>query len=115
MRQIYQFGDFQVDPAEQLLLHQGRSVALAPKVFETLLVLLNSDGRLVDKNDFMGQLWPEVFVEDGALAHNISQLRKALSDGENGTQMIQTVPKRGYRFAVPVRRVSVEEPQDEVK
>src|SRR5271167_4185681 len=115
MRQIYQFGDFQVDPAEQLLLHQGRSVALAPKVFETLLVLLNSDGRLVDKKDFMDQLWPEVFVEEVALAQNISQLRKALNDGSNGIQMVQTVPKRGYRLAVPVQRVSVEEQQDEVK
>jgi DNA-binding winged helix-turn-helix (wHTH) protein/Tol biopolymer transport system component len=115
MRQIYEFGDFQVDPAEQLLLHQGRSVALAPKVFETLLVLLNSDGRLVDKKDFMDQLWPEVFVEDVALAQNISQLRKALNDGSNGTQMVQTVPKRGYRLTIPVQRVSIEEPQEKLK
>ena len=115
MRQIYEFGEFQADPAEQLLLHQGQPVALPPKVFETLLILLNGDGRLIDKSDFMDQLWPEVFVEDVALAQNISQLRKALSDGKDGTQMIQTVPKRGYRFTVPVRRVSVEEQQDEVK
>jgi DNA-binding winged helix-turn-helix (wHTH) protein/Tol biopolymer transport system component len=113
MRQIFEFGDFRVDPTEQLLLFQGHPVALPPKVFETLLILLNSDGRLVDKNDFMGQLWPEVFVEDVALAQNISQLRKALSDGNNGSQMIQTVPKRGYRFTVPVRRIPIEEQQQD--
>ena len=101
MRQVYEFGDFRADPAEQLLLHQGQPVALAPKVFETLLILLNSDGRLIDKDEFIGQLWPEVFVEEVALAQNISQLRRALSDGKNGSQMIQTVPKRGYRFAGP--------------
>jgi DNA-binding winged helix-turn-helix (wHTH) protein len=99
MRQIYEFGDFRLDPAEQLLLHEGQPVALAPKVFETLLILLNSDGRLIDKDEFIGQLWPNVFVEDVALAQNISQLRKALSDGKNGSQMIQTVPKRGYRLS----------------
>ncbi len=115
MRQIYEFGDFRADPAEQLLLHQGRPVPLTPKVFETLLILLNSDGRLIDKDEFIGQLWPEVFVEEVALAQNISQLRKALGDGKNGTQMIQTVSKRGYRFAAPVRKVTIEEKHDEVK
>jgi DNA-binding winged helix-turn-helix (wHTH) protein/Tol biopolymer transport system component len=115
MRQIYEFGDFRADPAEQLLLHQGQPVPLAPKIFETLLILLNSEGRLIDKDEFIRRLWPEVFVEDVALAQNISQLRKALSDVNNGTQMIQTVTKRGYRFAVPVRRVTIEEVQDEAK
>ena len=98
MRQVYEFGDFRLDPAEQLLLHAGQPVALTPKVFETLLILLNSDGRLINKDEFIGQLWPEVFVEDVALAQNISQLRKALGDGKNGSPMILTVPKRGYRL-----------------
>ena len=115
MKQIYEFGDFRADPAEQLLLRQGHPVALPPKVFDTLLILLNSDGRLIDKNDFMSQLWPEVFVEEVALAQNISQLRKALRDGNNGTPMIQTVPKRGYRFAAPVRKVAIEENHDEAQ
>jgi DNA-binding winged helix-turn-helix (wHTH) protein len=87
---------------------------LAPKIFETLLILLNSDGRLIDKDEFISQLWPEVFVEDVALAQNISQLRKALGDGKNGSPMILTVPKRGYRFAVPVTRVAFEEERQEV-
>jgi DNA-binding winged helix-turn-helix (wHTH) protein/Tol biopolymer transport system component len=115
MKQIYEFGDFHADPAEQRLLHQGQTVPLAPKVFETLLILLNSNGRLIDKNDFIGQLWPGVFVEDVALAQNISQLRKVLGDGKNGIQMIQTVPKRGYRFAIPVRKVTIEEKHDKVR
>ena len=106
MKEIYEFGDFRADPAEQLLLHRGQPVALTPKVFETLLILLKSEGRLIDKDDFIRQLWPGVFVEDVALAKNISYLRRALGDGNNGVDLIQTVPKRGYRFGAPVRKVS---------
>src|SRR5215469_13222737 len=95
-RHIYEFGDFLLDPAEQLLLHRGRPVLLTPKVFETLLILVQSQGRLIEKDDFMRHLWPGVFVEEVALAQNISQLRKALGDGKNGTRIIQTVHKRGY-------------------
>jgi DNA-binding winged helix-turn-helix (wHTH) protein len=106
MKEIYEFGDFRADPAEQLLLHRGQPVALTPKVFETLLILLKSEGRLIDKDDFIRQLWPGVFVEEVALAKNISYLRRALGDGNNGVDLIQTVPKRGYRFGAPVRKVT---------
>jgi DNA-binding winged helix-turn-helix (wHTH) protein len=60
MRQIYEFGDFRADPAEQLLLHHGQPVALPPKIFETLLILLNSEGRLIDKDEFISRLWPSM-------------------------------------------------------
>jgi DNA-binding winged helix-turn-helix (wHTH) protein/tetratricopeptide (TPR) repeat protein len=102
-KQIYEFGDFQVDPAEQLLLHRGEPIPLAPKIFETLLILVQSEGRLIDKDDFMNSLWPGVFVEDVALAQNISQLRKVLGDAKGEARMIQTVPKRGYRFTPAVK------------
>jgi len=105
VKYIYEFGDFRMDPAEQLLLQHGRPVALTPKVFETLLILVQSEGRLVEKDAFIRQLWPEVFVEEVTLAQNISQLRKALGDGKDGTSFIQTVHKRGYRFTPAVRKV----------
>ena len=105
MKYIYEFGDFRMDPAEQLLLQDGRPLALTPKVFETLLILVQSEGRLIEKDVFIRQLWPEVFVEEVALAQNISQLRKALGDGKNGASIIQTVHKRGYRFTPAVRKI----------
>ncbi|WP_353063682.1 winged helix-turn-helix domain-containing protein [Tunturibacter psychrotolerans] len=105
MKYIYEFGDFRMDPAEQLLLRHGRPVVLTPKVFEALLILVQSDGRLIEKDSFIRQLWPEVFVEEVTLAQNISQLRKALGDGKNGTSIIQTVHKRGYRFTPAVRKI----------
>jgi DNA-binding winged helix-turn-helix (wHTH) protein len=105
MRQMYEFGAFRADPAEQLLLHEGQPVALTPKVFETLLILLESEGRLIDKDDFISRLWPGVFVEEAALAKNIFHLRKVLAAGNGASEMIQTVPKRGYRFIAAVRKV----------
>ena len=78
---------------------------MTPKVFETLLILVQSEGRLIEKDGFIRQLWPEVFVEEVTLAQNISQLRKALGDGKNGTSIIQTVHKRGYRFTPAVRKI----------
>ena len=106
MNDIYEFGDFRMDPAEQLLLRRGVPVALTPRAFEALLILVRSEGRLIEKADFIKQLWPEVFVEEIALAQNISQIRKALGDGRDGVRLVQTVHKRGYRFLPPVSRLA---------
>ena len=72
---------------------------LKPKVLETLLVLIEISGHVMDKQELMQRLWPDSFVEEANLHVNISQLRKALGDDENGEHFIETVPKRGYRFA----------------
>jgi DNA-binding winged helix-turn-helix (wHTH) protein len=101
----YKFGCFCVYPSEKQLLRDGKRVPLAPKVYDTLLLLLESQGRLVEKSEFLNRLWPDSHVEEVALAHAISQLRKALRDGMDGSIFIETVPKRGYRFGVPVEVV----------
>ena len=101
----YKFGCFCLRPAEKQLLREGMSVPLAPKVYDTLLLLLQSQGRLVEKNEFLNRLWPDSFVQEVGLAHAISQLRKALRDGTDGSSFIETVPKRGYRFSVAVEVV----------
>lgn len=101
----YEFGDFRLLVADKQLLQAGKSVPLKPKVFETLLVLVQSQGHLVEKEEFLKRLWPDSFVEEAALAQNISQLRKALANGSEAAEnsLIETVPKRGYRFIAPVR------------
>jgi Tol biopolymer transport system component/DNA-binding winged helix-turn-helix (wHTH) protein len=103
---LYVFGDWCLDPAERQLLHNGTPVPLTPKVFETLLLLVENAGRLVAKEEFMKRVWPDAFVEDLALAQNISQIRKSLSG--NGA-MIETVPKRGYRFTAAVQVLAAPE------
>ena len=98
----YKFGCFCLRPSEKQLLREGKPVPLAPKVYDTLLLLLESQGRLLEKSELLNRLWQGTFVEEVSLAHAISQLRKALRDGTDETSFIETVPKRGYRFLVPV-------------
>jgi len=100
---IYEFGNYRIDPTEQTITRNTVLVPLTPKVFETLLILLENPGRLVEKDEFMARLWPGTFVDEVALSQNISRLRKALGDGNAGTTIIQTVPKRGYRLVAEVR------------
>jgi Tol biopolymer transport system component/DNA-binding winged helix-turn-helix (wHTH) protein len=99
---VYEFGPFRLDPAERLLLRAGTPVSLTPKVFDTLLVLVENGGHLVEKDALMKRLWPDTFVEEVTLARNISDLRKALAEDSNGQKYINTVPKRGYRFVASV-------------
>ena len=103
-RVFYEFGPFRLDASERVLLHSGERVALTPKVFDTLLALVQSSGKLVEKDALMRLVWPDTaFVEEGNLANNVFVLRKAL--GETADQRyIETVPKRGYRFVAEVRQ-----------
>src|ERR1044071_4117189 len=96
-RRFYLFDGFKVDASERLLFKDNREVPLTPKVFDTLLVLLENSSHVLTKKELMEQVWPDSFVEENNLAQNISILRKTL--GEN---CIQTVPKRGYRFVADV-------------
>lgn len=104
---FYEFGPFRLDPVERLLLRGNAPVTLTPKVFDILLMLVRNSGRALEKEAFMREIWPDSFVEEGNLNRNISTLRKALGDGQDGQRFIETIPKRGYRFVAPVREISV--------
>ena len=103
---VYEFGPFRLNVSERLLLRDQKPVQVTPKVFDTLLVLLEHKGRLVEKSELMQRLWPDTFVEEGALTRNISDLRKALDDGSKGQKYVETVPKQGYRFTASVRETT---------
>ncbi len=98
----YQFGRFRLDPSEHRLLCDGRAVPLTPKAFDVLRVLVESGGRLVEKEVLLKAVWPDSFVEEAALNRNVSVLRKALGEDLSGQKYIETVPKRGYRFVASV-------------
>jgi DNA-binding winged helix-turn-helix (wHTH) protein/tetratricopeptide (TPR) repeat protein len=100
---LYEFGKFRCDPREHLLLCAGKPVSLSPKSFEILVALIQSNGRLLTKDELMEQVWPDSFVEEANLTVNISTLRKVLGETPGGQRYIETVPKRGYRFIAPVR------------
>jgi Tol biopolymer transport system component/DNA-binding winged helix-turn-helix (wHTH) protein len=101
-KQLYEFGPFRLDTGKHLLTRAGEPVPLPPKVYDTLLVLVESGGHMLEKDEFIKRLWPDSFVEEGSLARNISYLRKALDEAGAGESYIETVPKRGYRFVAPV-------------
>ena len=102
---LYEFGKFRCDPAEHLLFCDGAPVSLAPKAFEILVIFIQSNGRLMTKEELMQKVWPDTFVEEANLTINISALRKVLGDTTGNQQFIETVPKRGYRFLASVKEL----------
>jgi len=98
----YAFGSFVLDAPERLLMRDGVSIALREKVFETLLILVRNAGRLLTKEELIDAIWPDTHVEEANLNQNISVIRRVLGEGA----FIQTVPKRGFRFVAPVRRIA---------
>jgi eukaryotic-like serine/threonine-protein kinase len=100
-----QFKDFTIDIDQRVLLREGMPVGLAPKVFETLLALIENHGRIVLKEELMKRLWPDTFVEEANLTFNIQQLRKSLGDNARNPIYIQTIARRGYRFIAAVEPV----------
>ena len=102
---LYEFGLFRLDPAERRLLREGRPIALRAKIFDTLCILVEAHGRLVDKEELIRRVWPEAVVEEGNLAHNVSVLRKTLGEPTTGQKYVETVPGRGYRFVGHVREI----------
>lgn len=100
----WEFGSFRLDGSQHLLFRDGQLVSLPPKAAEVLLVLVESHGQLVEKDALMKAVWPDSFVEEANLAVHISQLRKILNDG-SGSQYIETIPRRGYRFVGAVTAV----------
>ena len=99
---FYEFDSFRVDARERVLLRDGEMVQLTPKAFETLLVLIENNNRVIEKDELMRRIWPDTFVEEANLAVNISLLRKTLGGRPGGGQYIETVPRRGYRFVANV-------------
>lgn len=102
-KRYYTFGVFRVDVTERSLFGEKGIIPLTPKAFDTLLVMVENSGRLLSKDELMGRVWPDSFVEENNLAQNISALRKALGETDGGQKFIETVPKRGYRFVADVR------------
>jgi DNA-binding winged helix-turn-helix (wHTH) protein/TolB-like protein/Flp pilus assembly protein TadD len=105
-KEFYHFGLFNMDVTERVLLRDGRPLALSPKAFDLLVLLVENSGHLLEKDELMRQLWPDTFVEEANLTNNISLLRKALAEDDDH-RYIETVPRRGYRFVAEVEELSV--------
>ncbi len=106
MKRVYEFDSYRLDTAGRLLLKRGERITIPPKAFDILAALIESRGRVLGREELMQIIWPDTFVEQANLAVTISLARKALGTRPDGGQYIETMPRRGYRFAVPVKEVS---------
>ena len=113
-KHFYSFGPFRLYVAERELFREAEPVALPPKALDTLFVLVSRHGHVVDKDELMKSLWPDTFVEEVNLSKQISELRRVLGHRPDGRPYIETIARRGYRFAIPVTE-SWEEESDSVK
>lgn len=113
-KSIYEFDNFRLDTAQHILFCDRQIVPLTPKVFETLRVLVEKDGQVVEKDELLEKIWSDTIVEEASLAKNISVLRKVFKENNSEKTFIETIPKRGYRFTESVREVgSGTSPADE--
>ena len=99
---VYRFGPFLLDVPDRSLKRDGAPIPLTPKQFDLLVALVNNAGRLVEKDTLLKSVWSDVAVEEGNLTKGIFSLRQLLE--EKGVRYVETVPKRGYRFAATVTR-----------
>src|SRR5215472_102373 len=100
---LYEFRAFQLDRAKRLLRRlDGTPVPLTPRVFETLLFMVEHHDAVLDKERIMEAVWPDSIVEENNLAQAISKLRQVFGETPGSHNYIPTVPGRGYRFVAEV-------------
>src|ERR1700722_7964864 len=101
---MFRFEDYTLDVARGSLRNNDREVELRPKSFEVLCYLVENAGRLITREELIKTVWPNVIVTEESLSRCVSDVRKAISDGDQ--KIIKTVPRRGYRFATPVSQTA---------
>lgn len=107
LRRHWVFAEFRLDEAERRLTRADVPVALTPKVFDLLVLLVERAGQLVRREELMQRLWPDTVVGEGTIAKHVSILRTVLAGGEDSERVwIQTVHKQGYRFTGDVHEVA---------
>ena len=102
----FEFGDFRMDAHRRILQKSGTTVHLTPRSFDLLCVMVENAGRVLTHDELLDKVWADAFVEQGNLKKTISTLRQALGESPDESEIITTVPRRGYRFSAAVRPLS---------
>lgn len=97
-KETFHFKDITVDPQQFRVTRGEDQVVLTPRAFDVLVVLVRNAGRVMEKQEIFESVWKDTFVTDNALVKIIRELRNALGDDADNPHLIETVPKRGYRF-----------------
>jgi DNA-binding winged helix-turn-helix (wHTH) protein len=96
---MIRFGSFHIDPRTWLLTRDGRPVELSPRLVEILGYIVARSGEIVTKDELLERFWPDVHITENTLTRAIADIRKAIGDDAAKPQYLQTVSRRGYRFA----------------
>lgn len=104
LREAFSFGPFRIVPYARLLERDGSPTPLSSRAFDLLCLLVSRPGEVVSKGELIARTWPDVTVEESSLRFHITQLRRALSDGQDGQRYVVNVPGRGYCFVAHVDR-----------
>ncbi len=110
-RHFYEFGPYRLDVLTRRVLRGDEPLALTPKAFDTLLLLVRNRERTLDKQELMQALWPATAVEESNLTQQVFTVRRLLGEQPDGRPYIETLPKRGYHFAASVSETR-EDPPD---
>ena len=105
---FYEFDRFRIDTKRHLLMRDGGPIGIKAKALDTLVLLVQHAGRLLEKEELMNGLWPDTAVEEANLTQNIFEVRKALGEVPGEQRFIATVARRGYRFVAEVRAIGDE-------
>src|SRR5450756_155885 len=102
--QVYEFGRFRLNVAQRELLRDGTSLAVMPKVFDLLVLLVRSPGRLLTKEEILERVWPDACVDEGSLARTVSRLRSLLGEGGRTGGFVETLSKHCLLYTSPSQR-----------
>jgi Tol biopolymer transport system component/DNA-binding winged helix-turn-helix (wHTH) protein len=114
-RKTYLFAEFQFDTQEKILRQSGKEIPLSPKVSDVLCLLVEKQGKIVSKDEIMNTVWADSFVEEGNLSQAIYTIRRALGKDENGKQIVETIPRRGFRISIPIIESDLPENAAEIR
>src|SRR5688572_5971252 len=102
---LLRFGNFTLDLERHGLFDGDRRVRLTSRPFETLVVLVEHRGQIIQKQVLLDAVWKDAFVTEDSLVKAVREIRRALDDEKTNPQFIQTVSGEGYRFIAEVTRV----------
>jgi DNA-binding winged helix-turn-helix (wHTH) protein len=101
---VIRFGIFEVDLRAGEVRRQGSKVKLQDQPFQVLAMLLERPGQVVTREELRDRIWPTgIFVDfDKSLSKAVNKIREALGDSPENSRFVETLPRRGYRFLVPI-------------
>ncbi len=104
---------FRLLVGRKLLSEGERRVRLGSRALDILIALVERAGEIVEKEELIGYVWPNTFVDEANLRVHVAALRKALGDGQEGARYIINTSGRGYSFVAPVKRIKADPPNPE--